>query len=62
MKKSDKMGDQSEMNREMNDHKGKKMMGGSESGKMGVKGGINIEKQPSYYCKGFVAGRKAGSK
>jgi hypothetical protein len=62
MKRSDKMGDQAEMNREMNDHKGKKMMGGANSGHMGVKGGVNIEKHPSYYTKGFVAGRKAGQK
>lgn len=51
MKKTEKMGAE-----------GKKMMGVSCSGKMGVGGGRNIEKEPSYYTKGFVAGRKAGKK
>lgn len=62
MRRSDRQGDQAQMNREMNQNKGKKMMGGACSGHMGVKGGVNIEKVPSYYTKGFVAGRKAGDK
>lgn len=53
----------SSMNGFRNKVKGKKEMGGSCSGHMGGKdSGVNIEKEPSYYTKGFVAGRKAGQK